>query len=115
MPQVVTHHPLQAFSRQYFTGDPRLFSYAADLCEARRLAGDTEQQPGRLVTVGLPEPDATWRTVEVARLLDFFGHPTRYFLQQRLGIFLEEAPASSKPVSHLRSTRSPDMPCVRRP
>jgi len=89
-PQVVTHHPLQAFSRRYFTGDTKLFSYAADLCEASRVAGHTERQPDPLVTVGLAAPGEEWRTIEVQRLLAFFRHPTRSFVQQRLGIFLEE-------------------------
>src|SRR5437899_5637169 len=88
--QVVTHHPLQAFSRRYFTGDPKLFSYAADLCEASRVAGRAEARPAPLVTVGLPAPGEEWRTVEVQRLVAFFRHPTRAFVQQCLGIFLDE-------------------------
>ncbi|MGE3542117.1 MAG: exodeoxyribonuclease V subunit gamma [Candidatus Tectimicrobiota bacterium] len=88
--QVVTAHPLQAFSRQYFTGDSKLFSYAADLCDTSRDAGLTEQRPAPLITVGLPEPGEAWRTVELRRLLAFFRHPTRHFVRERLGIFLEE-------------------------
>ncbi len=87
---VVTHHPLQAFSRQYFSGDATLFSYADDLCEASRHADRAEaRRPAPLITVGLPEPGEEWRRVELRRLLDFFRHPTRYCVQQRLGMFLE--------------------------
>jgi exodeoxyribonuclease V gamma subunit len=92
LPQIVTHHPLQAFSRRYFSGDDRLFSYAADLCEASRQAGGAAKLPDRLVTDGLSEPGVEWRTVELRSLLDFFRHPTRYFIQKRLGIFLQEGP-----------------------
>jgi exodeoxyribonuclease V gamma subunit len=90
LPQIVTHHPLQAFSRHYFSGDDRLFSYAKDLCEASRQAGCAAQSPERLVIDGLSEPGVEWRTVELRSLLDFFRHPTRYFIQKRLGIFLQE-------------------------
>jgi exodeoxyribonuclease V gamma subunit len=91
LPQVVTHHPLQPFSRRYFSGDGRLFSYAADLCEASGLVGRAEALPDPLVTVGLDEPEAAWRTVTLRQLLAFFRHPVRYFLRQRLGMNLEEA------------------------
>jgi exodeoxyribonuclease V gamma subunit len=89
--QIVTCHPLQPFSRRYFTGDSKLFSYAADLCEASGMAGRGRARPGALVNSDLPEPDETWRTVEVRQLLAFFRHPVRYFLQQRLGIVLDDA------------------------
>jgi exodeoxyribonuclease V gamma subunit len=92
LPQIVTHHPLQAFSRRYFSGDDRLFSYAADLCEASRKAGCAAKLPERLVIDGLSEPGVEWRTIELRSLLDFFRHPTRYFIQKRLGIFLQEGP-----------------------
>jgi exodeoxyribonuclease V gamma subunit len=88
--QVVTCHRLQPFSRRYFTGDPKLFSYAADLCEASGIAGGGQARPSPLVTSDLPEPGEAWRTVEVRQLLAFFRYPVRYFLQQRLGIVLEE-------------------------
>jgi exodeoxyribonuclease V gamma subunit len=89
--QVVTCHPLQPFSRRYFMGDSRLFSYAADLCEASSIAVRGQARPCPLVSSALPEPEETWRTVEVRQLLAFFRHPVRYFLQQRLGIVLDEA------------------------
>jgi len=31
---LVIKHPLQAFSRRYFDGESRLFSYSQSLCEA---------------------------------------------------------------------------------
>ena len=111
-PQVVTHHPLQAFSRRYFTGDTNLFSYAADLCEASRVAGRTEIQPAPLVTVGLAEPGEEWRTVEVRRLLAFFRHPTRSFVQQRLGIFLEEDEGALETVTDSVDLQGPGRDAV---
>jgi exodeoxyribonuclease V gamma subunit len=71
-----------------------LVSYDTGLCEASQIAGRAEMQPAPLVTFGLQEPGEEWRTVEVPHLLAFFRHPTRYFVQQRLGIFLEEDPGA---------------------
>ncbi|HSO71232.1 MAG TPA: exodeoxyribonuclease V subunit gamma, partial [Thermodesulfobacteriota bacterium] len=42
------------------------------------------------ITQGLPEPPSDWRTVEVGRLIRFFGNPAQFILNQRLGIYLEE-------------------------
>jgi exodeoxyribonuclease V gamma subunit len=89
--QVVIEHPLQPFSRRYFTQDTRLFSYAADLCEAGWLAGRGQTRPAPLVTSGLPEPGEAWLSIELPQLLAFFRHPVRSFLQRRLGIYLEAA------------------------
>ena len=52
----------------------------------------TPRDPDRLVIDGLSEPGIEWRTIELRNLLDFFHHPTRYFIQKRLGIFLQEGP-----------------------
>jgi exodeoxyribonuclease V gamma subunit len=92
--RVVIDHPLQPFSRRYFTQDTTLFSYATDLCEAGRRAGRGRTRPAPLVTNGLPEPGDAWQTVEVRDLLAFFRHPVRCFLQRRLGIYLEAAEGS---------------------
>jgi exodeoxyribonuclease V gamma subunit len=38
----------------------------------------------------LPEPEEDWKIISVQDLISFFQHPMRYFLQQRLGIYLQE-------------------------
>ncbi|MDQ2695003.1 MAG: exodeoxyribonuclease V subunit gamma, partial [Pseudomonadota bacterium] len=87
---LVIRHPLQAFSRRYFTGDGPLFSYSPALCEASRLAGRGEAEPLPLIRSGLSEPDGEWRTVDLDRLIRFFANPARFLLRQRLGLHLEE-------------------------
>jgi exodeoxyribonuclease V gamma subunit len=88
--QLVTRHPLQAFSRRYFSGDTGLFSYSEPLCDASRLAGQDGKAPAPLIATGLPEPEAEWRTVELMQLIHFFANPARYLLRRRLGIHLKE-------------------------
>jgi exodeoxyribonuclease V gamma subunit len=36
----------------------------------------------------LSNPEEEWREVEIARLVDFFSHPAKFFVRQRLGIDL---------------------------
>ena len=88
--QLVTRHPLQPFSPRYFQGDDRLFSYAADLCEASRAAAGARSGRAPFLRTPLPEPPAEWREVTVEQLVQFFTHPARYLLRERLGIRLEE-------------------------
>ena len=84
--QLVTRHPLQAFSRRYFSGDDRLFSFARELTEASRQAGRGEREPTPLLTAELPEPDPALRRVTLENLAGFFRNPARWLLRERLGI-----------------------------
>ncbi len=88
--RLVTHHPLQAFSRRYFAKERGLFSYSQALCEASRWVGAQAPEPGAFIAQALPQPETEWRTVELDQLLQFVKHPTRYLLRERLGTVLEE-------------------------
>jgi len=99
-PDVVTVHPLQAFSPRYFAGtEPsRLVSYSAELCEASRRRGQGEgagRPVARLVEERLPDAPPDAYALDLARFLDFFANPTAYLLRERLGVRLAEA---SQPV-----------------
>ncbi len=84
---VLTEHPLQAFSQRYFDRkSTKLFSYVAAHCpphDNKSLADNV------WFAHVLPEPDESWKTITIMQLLMFFRHPTRFLLQQRLGLFLE--------------------------
>jgi len=84
-PQLLTEHPLQAFSSRYFDGeDPKLFSFAQAQCPP------TEQtQQGSWFEAALPAADETWRQISLIQLINFFKHPAKYLLRERLGIRLE--------------------------
>ncbi|GAB6044305.1 exodeoxyribonuclease V subunit gamma [Endothiovibrio diazotrophicus] len=82
--QVVTEHPLQPFSPRYFADDPRLFSYAAEWLEGG-------EGTGPFLAEALPEPEASWREVDLERLIRFFRNPARFLLRERLGVALERA------------------------
>ncbi len=110
---LVVAHPLQAFAPQAFevTQDPRLRSFQADYAEALRhslaapgpaaiatspaedwddASDDDAAVPAAAPFIAgpLPEVDAAWRDVPLARLAQFLRNPCRFLLEQRLGVAL---------------------------
>jgi exodeoxyribonuclease V gamma subunit len=89
---VITHHRLQSFSPAYFKKDQKLFSYSReDLLAATSRYNPKE--PVRFISELLPmsqEEYDQWRYLDVDTLVRFMIHPTKYLLQKRLGIYLEE-------------------------
>jgi exodeoxyribonuclease V gamma subunit len=85
--QLITLHPLHAFSHRYFDGkQAALYSYSQHDCAiAQSLAGNVaDNKPwwqGRLES----ESEAI---IEVEALFAFFRHPQRYFLNRQLGLRL---------------------------
>ncbi len=89
---VVTHHRLQSFSPAYFKKDHKLFSYSQEdfLAATRRY---DHKEPARFISRVLPmspEECDKWKNLDVDRLCRFITHPTKFLLQRRLGIYLEE-------------------------
>ncbi len=85
--RLLTQHPLQPFSRRYFTGEPRLFTYAQRLSEGARKLLEPRSQPPPFFDAALPGADR--RGVSIEDLIRFFENPSRVFLQRCLGIRLE--------------------------
>lgn len=88
---LIIRHPLQAFSRRYFSGDGRLFSYAREWVEASRHAGRGEQETVPLLTEELPEAEPAFRAQTLESLARFFKNPARWLLRERLGIRPEQS------------------------
>ncbi|MDH5591919.1 MAG: exodeoxyribonuclease V subunit gamma [Gammaproteobacteria bacterium] len=87
--QILTPHPLQAFSQRYFDGSSeKLFSYVAAHCPPQ---AKDKGKPQMWFEQSLPEADESWRQVSLNQLLNFFRHPARFLLQERLGLRLDLA------------------------
>jgi exodeoxyribonuclease V gamma subunit len=85
---VVVRHPLQPFSPLYFEGGDRLFSHAgAYFRGAQALRQPRRQAPVFLRHPLSAGPDAV-DAADVEDLVRFFGGPSRFFMQRRLGIYL---------------------------
>jgi exodeoxyribonuclease V gamma subunit len=88
--KIVTRHRLQAFSSWYFRSGTGLFSYSID-----NMLADRTEKVDPLPVLGPPVPlspeeAAEWRKLDLVSLCRFFSNPTRFFIQRRLGIFLED-------------------------
>ena len=89
--QIVTRHRLQAFSPWYFRSGTGLFSYAVD-----NMLADTagSGEPPSFADTRIPlssEETAEYQKLDLDSLSRFFSNPTRYFVQRRLGIYLDDA------------------------
>ncbi|RWX50260.1 exodeoxyribonuclease V, gamma subunit, partial [Candidatus Electrothrix marina] len=79
---LTVEYPLQPFSRHCFSGNPKIASYASEWlpkplsspsCAFTFLQGPLLQ----------PEP---CQQVDLSRLVRFWNHPVRFFLEQRMGL-----------------------------
>ena len=87
--EIVTRHRLQPFAPWYFRGGTRLFSYSNENMLAG-LAEKTEPLPFVPTRIALaPEEVAHWQHLDLDSLCRFFGNPTQFFIQKRMGISLE--------------------------
>ena len=87
--ELIQYHPLQAFSRTYFSEDSNFFSFSRENFEA--LAQVRSVDPIHTTNAAeIRQPADDWRHLEIASLCQFFKNPTRFLLQKRLGISLED-------------------------
>ncbi len=91
---LVTRHRLRSFSPEYFRGSEVLFSYSQPGCEAARQSVSQKELRPPFVSSVLPAPSPEWKQVSLNDLRSFFVNPSRFFLQRRLGIFLQEESAA---------------------
>jgi exodeoxyribonuclease V gamma subunit len=81
----IIEHPLQPFSTRCFDGTAGTASYA------RQWLPATDHGNEKIfIAQPLPDPAEEFRTVDLSRLVQFWSHPVRFFLQQRLGMQLRE-------------------------
>lgn len=85
-------HGLQPFSPRYFMDGEKFFSYSEENCAAAMNLTQARQAPTPFIGAGLSEPEEEYKVVDVAQLCTFYSNPTRYLLQNRLGLYLEEHP-----------------------
>lgn len=90
---VLTRHRIQPFNSVYFENGERgrkYFSYSEMNCHAaQRLLGE-RTVPTPFIENGLKDPGEEWNTVDMDELCRFFENPSKFLLNRRLGIYLEE-------------------------
>jgi len=90
--QIVTFHRLQAFSPEYFKPGSKLFSYSQENFSVASRLHD-RKEASRLIDAKLPELSNAWKNLDIKDLSTFFGNPSRFLLEKRLGIYLRETEA----------------------
>ena len=85
---MVRKHRLQPFSPDYFQGGDELFSYSTENCAASEIANAERHEPPPFIAISISEPEAEWRQLDATQLIRFFGHPAKFFIEQRLELRL---------------------------
>ncbi len=89
--RLVVHHPLQPFSRRYFSGtDARLCSFGAEYCRAAQAKEAGAHSSHAFLPEPLPPAEFRPASVSLSELSRYLQHPVRWFLENRLGLFLQE-------------------------
>ena len=87
---IFTKHRLQAFSPEYFKKGKKLFSYSEENRQAAQCILEARKAPLSFISRGLSNPEEELKTVDLNDLSNFFSNPSRFLLNKRLGIYLEE-------------------------
>lgn len=87
--RLVTVHPLQPFSRRYFSGDGELFTYSKTARQVAVALGGA-RSCGGLFGDGMLAASAEDVTLSLPDFVSFLSNPTRYLLKRRLGLYLDE-------------------------
>lgn len=89
--RLVVRHPLQPFSRRYFSGtEARLCSFAAEYCLAAQAREAGVRTRHAFLPAPLPSVDFGPTSIALPELARYFSQPVRWFLENRLGLFLQE-------------------------
>ena len=83
---LVIHHPLQAFSRQYFQGRAELYSFSQTDCDTATALISSVQATSTWWQ-GEIAADSS-EVIDVNDLFAFYRNPQRYFVQRKLSVFL---------------------------
>jgi len=86
---ILKRHRLQAFSPLYFTGGD-LFSYSEEDCEALRAGIRKTYISSPFISKAIEDTTGEWKVITINDLKRFYRNPSKYFLNYRLGIYLEE-------------------------
>ncbi len=88
---LVTVHPLNPFDIRYFDpGVPELFSYSGPYLEAANATLKKVHDPAMFLHQALSPAADDMPAISLAELTRFFAMPAAFFLQNRLGIYLDE-------------------------
>jgi len=83
-------HRLQAFSKAYFDENGKLFTYSGARKEIAETLYNGDKKQSSFLDEPLKKADDTWKSISLNDLVKFYQHTSKYLLQNRLGIYLDE-------------------------
>lgn len=93
--RIITEHPLQPFSAQYFLKNSKLFSYSEHNLAAAQASREARAGRRGFIPHALPPaPAENWRAVSLEQVYGFFAGPCEFLVRNRLatGLRLAEMP-----------------------
>ncbi len=86
-----TYHKLQAFSHDYYEPNSKLYSYSNENYLAAKSLLDSRVDIPEFFSDPLPAGDDNEKIVDLDGLCRFFANPSKYILNNRLGIYLDQS------------------------
>jgi len=86
--RIITEHRLQPFSVEYFRQGGKLFSYSKENFNAL-LASMKKRDKEEFISSEIPL-DQELTSLSLGDLMRFWSNPSRYFLRERLGLYLDD-------------------------
>ncbi|VEN74536.1 RecBCD enzyme subunit RecC [Candidatus Desulfarcum epimagneticum] len=87
---VTVLHSLQAFSPDCFSHDSRRISFSGENFAGAKALSSPHKEPRPFMSGSFSPPSSEWRKIDLDQLALFFAHPARFFLQNRLQLFLRD-------------------------
>jgi exodeoxyribonuclease V gamma subunit len=88
---LLIRHRLQAFSPEYYKNIERLFGYSEENYTAAKSLIEGSKHTPAFFAENLPVPDDDQRNIDIEDICRFFVNPSKYLLNRRLGIYLDES------------------------
>jgi len=85
---IVLEHRMHGFSKEYFKGDGRLFSYNEDYFKAAKASFKVKDNKDSFISA-LKEAPEEFKRISIRDFVRFFKNPSRFLLNRRLFMELE--------------------------
>ncbi len=86
---LLTKHPLQPFSPDYFLKGSRLYSYSTENLKCAKTLSENKHMDSNFIESSLPLPKEEFMTLDIMDLSNFFFNPSKFLLQNRFNLSLE--------------------------
>ncbi len=87
---IITYQKQHPYHKHYFSGNRKLISFSEEAFNVAKSLTGQRKDSSPFIESPLPEPDESFKKIDIDDLKGFFKNPSRFFLKKRLGIELED-------------------------